>query len=120
MDVRDRKQTRKGMEDELNFVAMVLDSEGVREEKKAETLLVPESHEECPVRRTHLWRLRFHEEEMGSAIHAIVANHLMDSVYSSFDEAMASVNSVLLPFPQIGGLAIYDITKRIWWAQGHR
>ena len=120
MDVRDRKQTRKGMEDELNFVAMVLDSEGVREEKKAETLLVPESHEECPVRRTHLWRLRFHEEERGSAIHAIVANHLMDSVYSSFDEAMASVNSVLLPFPQIGGLAIYDIAKRIWWAQGHR
>lgn len=120
MDGRDRKQTRKGMEDELNFVATVLNSEGVREEKKAETLLVPESHEECPVRRTHLWRLRFHEEERDSAIHAIVANHLMDREYSSFGDVMASVSSVLLPFPQIGGLAVYDIAKRIWWAQGHR
>lgn len=119
MDGRDRKQTRKGMEDELNFVATVLNSEGVWEEKKAETLLVPESHDECPVRRTHLWRLRFHEER-GSAIHAIVANHPIDREYSSFGDVMASVSSVLLPFPQIGGLAVYDIAKRIWWAQGHR
>ena len=108
------------MEDELNFVAKVLNSEGVLEEKKAETLLVPESHEGCPVKRTHLWRLRLHEEDMDSAIHAIVRNSLMNKAYSSFDDAMASVSSVLLPFPQIGGLAVYDIAKRIWWAQGHR
>lgn len=120
MDGRNRKKTRKGMEDELNFVATVLGSDMVSEEKKAETLLVPESNEECPLRRTHLWRLRLHEEEMDSAIHAIVRNNLMARAYSSFDDAMASVNSVLLSFPQIGGLAIYDVAKRIWWAQGHR
>lgn len=120
MDGRGKKHTRKGMEDELNFVATVLNSEAVREEKKAETLLVPESHKECPVRRTHLWRLRFHEEARSSAIHAIVANHIMDRKYSSFGDVMASVSSVLLPSPQIGGLAVYDIAKRIWWAQGYR
>ena len=120
MDGRNREKTKNGMEDELNFVATVLKSEGVREEKKAETLLVPESNEECPVNRTHLWRLRLHEEDMDSAIHAIVANHLMDREYSSFGDVMASASSVLLPFPQIGGLAVYDIAKRIWWAQGHR
>ena len=115
-----RKKTKKGMEDELYFVADVLNKDGISEEKKAETLLVPESNEECPVNRTHLWRLRLHEEDMDSAIHAIVRNSLMNKAYSSFDDAMASVSSVLLPFPQIGGLAIYDISKRIWWAQGHR
>lgn len=115
-----RKKNKKGMEDELSFVAQVLNNDGISEEKKAETLLVPESNEECPVNRTHLWRLRLHEEDMDSAIHAIVRNSLMNKAYSSFDDAMASISSVLLPFPQIGGLAIYDISKRIWWAQGHR
>ena len=115
-----RRKTKKGMEDELNFVADALNKDGMSEEKKAEMLLVPESNEECPVNRTHLWRLRLHEEDMDSAIHAIVRNSLMNKAYSSFDDAMASVNSVLLPFPQIGRLAIYDIAKRIWWAQGHR
>lgn len=115
-----RKKTKKGMEDELNFVADVLNKDGISEKKKAETLLVPESNEECPVNRTHLWRQRLHEEDMDSAIHAIVRNSLMNKAYSSFDDAMASVSSVLLPFHQIGGLAIYDISKRIWWAQGHR
>ena len=120
MDRRNIKKTRKGMEDELNSVAQVLYNDGIPEEKKAETLLVPESYAGCPVKRTHLWRLRLHEEDMNSAIHAIVQNSLMNKAYSSFDDAMASVSSVLLPFPQIGGLAIYDISKRIWWAQGHR
>lgn len=115
-----RGKTRKSMEDELNSVAQVLNNNGIPQEKKAETLLVPESHEGCPVKRTHLWRLRLHEEDMDSAIHAIVRNSLMNKAYSSFDDAIASVSSVLLPFPQIGGLAIYDISKRIWWAQGHR
>lgn len=115
-----RKKTKKGMEDELNFVADVLNKDGISEEKKAETLLVPESNEECPVNRTHLWRLRLHEKDMDNAIHAIVRNSLMNKAYSSFDDAMASVSSVLLPFPQIGRLAIYDISKRIWWAQGLR
>lgn len=115
-----RGKTRKGMEDELNSVAQVLNNDGIPEEKKAETLFVPESHEGCPVKRTHLWRLRLHEEDLDSAIHAIVRNSLMNKAYTSFDDAMASVNSVLLPFPQIGGLAIYDISKRIWWAQRHR
>lgn len=115
-----RRKTKKGMEDELNFVADALNKDGMSEEKKAEMLLVPESNEECPVNRTHLWRLRLHEEDMDSAIHAIVRNSLMNKSYSSFDDAMASVSSVLLPFPQIGRLAIYDIAKRIWWAQGHR
>ncbi len=115
-----RGKTRKGMEDELNSVAQVLNNDGIPEEKKAETLLVPESHEGCPVKMTHLWRLRLHEEDLDSAIHAIVRNSLMNKAYTSFDDAMASVNSVLLPFPQIGGLAIYDISKRIWWAQRHR
>ena len=27
---------------------------------------------------------------------------------------------ILLPLPQIGRLVIYDIAKRIWWAQGYR
>ena len=120
MDGRNIKKTRKGMEDELNSVAQVLNNDGIPEEKKAETLLVPESHEGCPVKRTHLWRLRLHEEDMDSAIHAIVRNSLMNKAYSSFDDVMTSVSSVLLPFPQIGGLAIYDISKRIWWAQGLR
>lgn len=115
-----RGKTRKAMEDELDSVAQVLNNDGIPEEKKAETLLVPESHEGCPVKRTHLWRLRLHEEDMDRAIHAIVRNSLMNKAYSSFDDAMASVSSVLLPFPHIGGLAIYDISKRIWWAQGHR
>ena len=115
-----RGKSRKAMEDELIFVADVLNKDGISEEKKAETLLVPESNEECPVNRTHLWRLRLHEEDMDSAIHAIVRNSLMNKAYSSFDDVMASVSSVLLPFPQIGGLAIYDISKRIWWAQEHR
>ena len=119
-DGRDRKKTRNSMEDELNFVATVLNSEGVREEKKAETLLVPESHEECPVRRTHLWRLRLREKDKEGVIHAIVRNNLMNRAYSSFGDVVASVSSVLLPFPQIGGLAIYDIAKRIWWAHGYR
>lgn len=120
MEGANRRKTRKGMEDELNSVAQVLNNDGIPEEKKTETLLVPESYEGCPVKRMHLWRLRFHEEDMDSAIHAIVRNSLMNKAYSSFDDAMASVSSVLLPFPHIGGLAIYDISKRIWWAQGHR
>lgn len=120
LEGRTIEKTRKGMEDELNLVADVLNKDGISEEKKAETLLVPESHEGCPVKRTHLWRLRLHEEDMDSAIHAIVRNSLMNKDYSSFDDVMASVSSVLLPFPQIGGLAIYDISKRIWWAQGRR
>lgn len=120
MEGADRRKTRKGMEDELNSVAQVLNNDGIPEEKKAETLLVPESYEGCPVKRTHLWRLRLHDEDMDSAIHAIVRNSLMNKAYTSFDDAMTSVSSVLLPFPQIGGLAIYDISKRIWWAQGHR
>ena len=120
MEGADRRKTRKAMEDELNSVAQVLNNDGIPEEKKAETLLVPESYEGCPVKRTHLWRLRLHEEDMDSAIHAIVRNSLMNKAYSSFDDVMASVSSVLLPFPQIGGLSIYDISKRIWWAQGHR
>lgn len=114
------RKTRKGMEDELNFVATVLGSEGVTEGKKAETLLVPESHEKCPVRRTHLWRMLLHEAEKDGVIHAIVRNDMMNRVYSSFDDAMACVGSVLLPFRMVGGLAVYDIAKRIWWAQGHR
>ena len=44
----------------------------------------------------------------------------MHRAYSSFDEVMDCVNSFLLPLPQIGRLAVYDIAKRIWWAQGHR
>lgn len=56
------------MEDELNFVAAVLNKNGVTEERKTETLLVPESHEECPLKKTHLWRLRLHEEDKDRAI----------------------------------------------------
>lgn len=115
-----RRNTKKGMEEELNFVADVLNKDGISEEKKAETLLVPESNEECPVKRTHLWRLKFKNEERRNAIDAIVRNNLMHRAYSSFDEVMNCAISFLLPLPQIGRLAIYDIAKRIWWAQGYR
>ena len=114
------EKTRKGMEDELNFVAEVLNKDGISEEKKAETLLVPEIHEECPVKRTHLWRLNLNNEVRRSAIDSIIRNNLMHRAYSSFEEVMDCVNSFLLPLPQIGRLAIYDIAKRIWWAQGYR
>ena len=120
MNGRTIEKSRKGMEYELNFVADVLNKDGIPEEKKAETLLVPESHEECPVNRTHLWRLQLYDEERRRAIDAIIRNNLMHRAYSSFDEVMDCVNSFLLPLPQIGRLAIYDIAKRIWWAQGHR
>lgn len=120
LDVRHKEKTRKWMEDELNFVADVLNKDGISEEKKAETLLVPESHEECPVKRTHLWRLRLHEEDKDRAIQVIIVNNLMHREYSSFDEVFSSVNTVLLHLSHIGGLAIYDIAKRIWWAHGHR
>lgn len=115
-----RRKTKKGMEEELNFVADVLNKDGIPEEKKAETLLVPESNEECPVNRTHLWRLQLYNEERRSAIDAIVGNNLMHRAYASFDEVMDCVSLFLIPLPQIGRLATYDIAKRIWWAQGHR
>ena len=120
MNRAEKEHTKMGMEEELNFVADVLNKDGISEEKKAETLLVPESHEKCPVKRTHLWRLKFKNEERRIAIDAIVRNSLMHRAYSSFDEVMDCAISFLLPLPQIGRLAIYDIAKRIWWAQGHR
>ena len=108
------------MEDELNFVAAVLNKNGVTEERKTEMLLVPESHEECPLKKTHLWRLRLHEEDKDRAIQVIIENNLMHREDSSFDEVFSSENTVLLHLSHIGGLAIYDIAKRIWWAHGHR
>lgn len=108
------------MEDELNFVAAVLNKNGVIEERKTETLLVPESHEECPLKKTHLWRLRLHEEDKDRAIQVIIENNLMHREDSFFDEVFSSENTVLLHLSHIGGLAIYDIAKRIWWAHGHR
>ena len=68
MNGRTIEKSRKGMEYELNFVADVLNKDGIQEEKKAEALLVPESHEECPVKRTHLWRLQLYDEERSRAI----------------------------------------------------
>lgn len=114
------EKSRSGMEKELTFVASILNSDKETLEHKAETLLVPESQRDCPVRRTHLWRLKLYKEEREAAINAIIENNPITRQYSSFDDVMNSVESTSLPLSQIGRLAIYDISKRIWWAQGYR